>query len=98
MSDYNKNYFYNPSALYLEARKSKDFLDTARKTCGDFLNATKDSIVFTGSGTESNNLFKLCSSFFTIIASAIVGLFIYLKAPCFHEPKFMRSQNQAFVA
>jgi cysteine desulfurase len=59
MSDYNKNYFYNPSALYLEARKSKDFLDTARKTCGDFLNATKDSIVFTGSGTESNNLFIL---------------------------------------
>lgn len=48
--------FSNPSALYEEGRKAKEFLSTARKDVASTLNTTASQIVFTSSGTESNNL------------------------------------------
>jgi cysteine desulfurase len=52
----NSSTFYNPSGLYLESRKAKEMLEEAKSISGNFLNTSKDNIVFTSSGTESNNL------------------------------------------
>ncbi len=52
-----KDVFYNPSSIYLEGRVAKDLLDKAKSSCASFLNCSKDNIVFTSGGTESNNLF-----------------------------------------
>jgi len=48
--------FYNPSSLYAEAVASKAMIIEARKTIASFFNIQSDEIVFTGSGTEANNL------------------------------------------
>lgn len=54
---YKNSYkFYNPNGLYLESRKSKQMLEDAKSVVGSFLNTSKDNIVFTSSGTESNNI------------------------------------------
>jgi len=51
-----KTTFANPSALYQEALTAKDFVEKGRKKIADILHAQKSEIVFTGGGTESNNL------------------------------------------
>lgn len=49
-------HFYNPSSLYAEAVANKQVIDEARKTIASYFNIQSDEIVFTGSGTEANNL------------------------------------------
>jgi cysteine desulfurase len=56
MMPYLRGNFANPSALYQEAMEAKDVVDIARGRIADVLKARKDEIVFTGSGTESDNL------------------------------------------
>jgi cysteine desulfurase len=56
MSKYSENHFANPSALYIEARKAKDWMDKARVEVAEFFNTAKDRIVFTSGGTEGNNI------------------------------------------
>ena len=52
----NENYF-NPSAIYPEARAVRAVLDNARVNLLDFIGGAPDGrIIFTGSGTESVNL------------------------------------------
>ena len=46
----------NASALYEEGRRAKEAMDTSRKKIADILGASSDEIIFTGSGTESDNL------------------------------------------
>ena len=48
----------NPSSLYMHGKKIKDDIRSARSYCEDLINAPKDSVIFTGSGSESN-----CSAF-----------------------------------
>ncbi len=48
--------FGNPSALYSWGRKSNEAITTARKQIADILFTQPDCIIFTGSGTESNNM------------------------------------------
>lgn len=48
--------FGNPSALYEEGRKAKKALNQARTDIASFINARPDEIIFTGGGTESDNL------------------------------------------
>ena len=48
--------FANPASLYLEGVEMKKKIKDARKVCADILFAHQDEIIFTGSGTESNNL------------------------------------------
>ncbi len=48
--------FANPSALYTEARKAKELLVSSRQKVADVLGCLKNEIVFTASGTESNNI------------------------------------------
>lgn len=51
----NKSEYYNPSALYGEALKVKNSLESARKDIADIMGADKDEIYFTSCATESNN-------------------------------------------
>lgn len=46
----------NASALYEEGRRAKEAIDASRKNIANILGASSDEIVFTGSGTESDNL------------------------------------------
>lgn len=58
--------FANPSALYEEGVAAKVLIETARRKIADIIKAHADEIVFTGSGTESDNL-----AIFGVFASAL---------------------------
>ena len=45
----------NPSSLHRLGMEAENMITTARKKMADFLGAREDEIIFTGSGTESNN-------------------------------------------
>ncbi|MDD4312331.1 MAG: cysteine desulfurase NifS [Eubacteriales bacterium] len=49
-------YYGNPSSLHEYAREAEQLLDTARKDVAAILNAKPDEIVFTGGGSESDNM------------------------------------------
>jgi cysteine desulfurase len=48
--------FGNPNSLHFFGQKAHMAVDQARQRVSDFLGAKSDEIVFTGSGTEANNL------------------------------------------
>ena len=56
LSTINDDFFYNPGGLYKNGRKSRDFLNNARKTIKNYLNIEDGNVVFCGSATECNNL------------------------------------------
>ena len=55
MTSYFADKWFNPSSLYSESNKVKNDIESARKIIGDFINADKNEIFFTSSGSESNN-------------------------------------------
>lgn len=56
ISDTMINHWYNPSGLYFGSRESHKLLNNARKCVADFINAKPEEIIFTSSGSESNNM------------------------------------------
>ncbi len=48
--------FGNPSSLYAEGRASQIYMEDARRRLALLLNCTARRIIFTGSGSEANNL------------------------------------------
>lgn len=56
MRAYEWGLYANPSALYTSAMLAKKAVDNSRQKVAEILNAIKSDIVFTSSGTESNNL------------------------------------------
>ncbi len=48
--------FANPTALYTAGTQARAAVEQARNIVASFLGAQPDTVVFTGSGTESNNL------------------------------------------
>lgn len=48
--------FYNPSSIYADGVRMKQAIADARKRIASLMNVQADEIIFTGSGTESNNL------------------------------------------
>lgn len=56
MLPYLGDYFYNPSATYMAARKVRTDLETARAKVASWLGVRSSEIVFTAGGTEANNL------------------------------------------
>ncbi len=48
--------FGNPSSLYTIGRDAKKAIEEARQQIAQLINAKKEEIIFTGSGTESDNL------------------------------------------
>lgn len=53
-------YFYedygNPDSLHSKGIKAKEAIDNARRTIAKYLNCSPSEIIFTGSGTEANNI------------------------------------------
>jgi len=56
MEEFIENQFGNPSSIYKEGRTAKTALESARRSIAQLLNCTAKRIVFTGSGSEANNL------------------------------------------
>ena len=65
MEPYWTTVFGNPSTLYRPGRLAKDALDGARMKVAELLHARPEEIIFTGSGTESDNMaiFGACRMF-----------------------------------
>lgn len=55
MLPYLKDRFGNPSSIYTIGRESKEAIEKAREAVADLIGAKPDEIVFTSSGTESDN-------------------------------------------
>jgi len=55
--------FGNPSGMHFFARKAKKALNQSREIVASILNCTKEEIIFTSGGTESNNLAIFGSSY-----------------------------------
>ena len=49
-------YYGNPSSLHEYAREAEQLLDSARKDVASVLGAKPDEIIFTGGGSESDNM------------------------------------------
>ena len=56
MLPFLKNSFGNPSSQHAEGRKAREAVETARAQVAALLNAGANEIIFTGSGTEADNL------------------------------------------
>ena len=56
MKPYFREEFGNPSTLYKYGRESKKALELARQRVADAINAKPEEIIFTGGGSESDNL------------------------------------------
>lgn len=56
MAPYWEDNFGNPSSLYRTGRRAKDALTQARNTIAKILNCQPTELIFTGGGTESDNL------------------------------------------
>ena len=55
MSLFLEQQFGNPSSLYPIGREAKEFINEARENIADLLGAKRSEIIFTASGTESDN-------------------------------------------
>ncbi|MDO8727743.1 MAG: cysteine desulfurase NifS [Candidatus Methanoperedens sp.] len=56
MLPYFSEKFGNPSSLYTIGREARRSMEEARANVADLIGAKKEEIIFTGSGTESDNL------------------------------------------
>lgn len=56
MVPYLSEHFGNPSSLYSPGRRAKVAIERARATIAQILHAQPNEVIFTGSGTESDNL------------------------------------------
>lgn len=56
ITDVMKNIQANPSSLHKNGRDAKKIIENARDTLANCINCTPENIIFTSSGTESNNL------------------------------------------
>ncbi len=56
MLPYFSEKFGNPSSMYTIGRQARRAIEEARQKVADLIGAKKEEIIFTGSGTESDNL------------------------------------------
>ncbi len=56
MLPFLKTFYGNPSSLYRLGRVSRSAIDAAREQLAALINVRPEQIIFTGSGTEANNL------------------------------------------
>lgn len=56
MLPYFSDEYGNPSSLYSSGRKSRAIIEKSRQNIANILGVEKDEIIFTASGTESDNL------------------------------------------
>lgn len=56
ITEFQKNYFANPSSQHSLGREVKEKIEEARKIIANEINAEPEEIIFTSSGSEANNL------------------------------------------
>jgi cysteine desulfurase len=56
MEPYISTHYGNPSSAHVYGQNAKDAVDSARQQVADLLGCTPSEIVFTGGGSESNNM------------------------------------------
>ncbi len=56
-----RTHFGNPSSIHAEGRQSRTFIEQARRTVAQHLNASIGEIFFTSGGTEANNMALKCA-------------------------------------
>jgi cysteine desulfurase NifS len=56
MNEFMEQAFGNPSSIYQEGKVVHQAVDSARRSAAQFLNSTANCIIFTGGGSEANNL------------------------------------------
>lgn len=56
MMSFYSNSYGNPSSLHIHGRRSRAAIEEARSVVASHINAHPDEIIFTGGGTEANNI------------------------------------------
>ena len=56
INELNQDIYGNPSSIHSAGRKAKHVVETARKQIAAAINCTPKEIIFTGGGSEANNL------------------------------------------
>jgi cysteine desulfurase len=56
INELNHDIYGNPSSIHVAGRKAKYVVETARKQIADAVNCAPKEIIFTGGGSEANNL------------------------------------------
>lgn len=56
MAPFFSNSFYNPSSIYNEGRENNRIIEECRTIIARYISCKSDDIIFTGSGTESDNM------------------------------------------
>ena len=56
INELNQDIYGNPSSIHSAGRKAKHVVETARKQTAAAINCTPKEIIFTGGGSEANNL------------------------------------------
>jgi len=56
INELNHDIYGNPSSIHTAGRKAKHVVETARKQIAAAINCTSKEIIFTGGGSEANNL------------------------------------------
>lgn len=56
ITDVSKNIYGNPSSVYASGRKAKAITEEARKNIAIAIDASPSDIIFTGGGSEANNM------------------------------------------
>ena len=56
MSDLNQNIYGNPSSIYASGRNAKNIIEIARRQLANAINSEPSEIIFTGGGSEANNI------------------------------------------
>lgn len=56
MSDLNQNIYGNPSSIYASGRNAKNTIEIARRQLANAINSETSEIIFTGGGSEANNI------------------------------------------
>ena len=56
INELNHDIYGNPSSIHAAGRKAKHVIETARKQIADAVNCAPKEIIFTGGGSEANNL------------------------------------------
>ena len=55
-SDLNQNIYGNPSSIYASGRNAKNTIEIARRQLANAINSEPSEIIFTGGGSEANNI------------------------------------------
>ena len=56
INEVNQDIYGNPSSIHAAGRKAKHVVETARKQIAAAINCAPKEIIFTGGGSEANNL------------------------------------------